>query len=262
MINLIKADLYRIFRGKGIYITLAFLFLLCFLQTIGEMESIGITSSSMEGMGDMTYQVVGRNVPFSIMRSIDNLLYLLLPVIVFISAVDFSSGTAKNVLANGVSRTQYYFSKLILAMLFCIVMAVGSIVISTLIVTALKGFGGAFDTAFITPVLKVFGLQLFLLMTVTSVGMFFSFTTRSTAKVNGLYMAFCLLPLLVIVLLFEVSESFSKLLDYELVMNIRMAANANSMAPAEIARMLSVGGVYLLLSLVGGIVVFRKCDIK
>lgn len=262
MINLIKADLYRIFRGKGIYITLAFLFLLCFLQTIGEMASIGITSSSMEGTTDAVYQMVGSNVPFAIMSSIDNMLYILLPVIIFISAVDFSSGAAKNVLASGVSRTQYYFSKLILSMLFCLAMAVGSIVIPTVIVSLFKGFGGSFDRAFIRQVLTVFGLQLFLLLTVTSIGTFFAFATRSTAKVNGLYLAFCLLPLLFIVLLFGISESFAKLMDYELVMNIRRAVNANSMAPGEIARIFSVGSVYLLLSIIGGLAIFRKCDIK
>lgn len=262
MMNLIKADLYRIFRGKGIYITFAFLILLCFLQTIGEMESIGISSSSMETVEDVIYQVVGRNVPFSIMQSIDNMIYILLPVIIFISAVDFSSGTAKNVLANGVSRTQYYFSKLILAMLFCIVMAVASIIIPTVIVTALKGFGGRFDLAYMGQVLKVFGLQLFLLLTVTSIGIFFAFTTRSTAKVNALYLAFCLLPLLIIVLLFGISESFAKLLDFELVMNIRKAATANSLAAGEIAQIFAVGSVYLSLSLVGSLALFRKCDIK
>jgi len=262
MINLIKADIYRVFRGKGIYITMGFLFALCILQSFGMMESIGISSASMEGAEEVVTGLSGKMVPMIMMRANDNLLYLLLPVIIFISAADFSSGTAKNVLANGVSRTNYYFSKLILSMLFCIVMSVLSIVIPTIIVTLLKGFGGGIDLEFFGQVFKAFSLQLFLLLAVTSLGIFFVFTTRSTAKVNGLYIAFCLVPMLLIVLMFGISEEFIKLLDYEMVMNIRMAANANTMTSLEIVRVIVFGISYLLFSMVGTILLFKKCDIK
>jgi len=262
MINLIKADVYRVFRGKGIYITMGFLFVLCILQSFGMMESIGISSENMEGAEEVVTQLTGKMVPMIMMRANDNLLYLLLPVIIFISAADFSSGTAKNVLANGVSRTNYYFSKLILSMLFCIVMSVSSIVIPTIIVTLLKGFGGGVDLEFVGQVFKAFSLQLFLLLAVTSLGIFFVFTTRSTAKVNGLYIAFCLVPMLLIVLLFGISEEFIKLLDYEMVMNIRMAAYANVMTSLEIVRVIGLGIAYMLFSLVGTLILFKKCDIK
>ena len=262
MINLIKADVYRVFSSKGIYITLGFLLTLCILQSFGWMESIGISSSSMEGIDAEITQLTGRMVPLIMMRSNDNLLYILLPLIVFIASVDFSSGTAKNVLANGISRTQYYFSKLILSMLFCIAMLVSSIVMSTIIVSIVKGFGSSIERELMIQILSVFSLQLFLLLAVTSVGIFFVFTTRSTSKVIGLYIAFCLVPMLVIVLLFGISEDFTKLLDYEMVMNIRMSANVNSMATYEIVRIVIVGSVYLVLSLAGGLLIFRKCDIE
>ncbi|XMB66303.1 ABC transporter permease subunit [Mycoplasmatota bacterium zrk1] len=262
MINLIKADIYRIFRGKGIYITIGFLLGLCSLQAFGGIDSLGVSSSSMEGIDEVIPLVTGRIAPLIMMRTNDNLLYLLLPIIIIISSVDFSSGTAKNVLVNGVSRSKYYLSKLVLTMLFCIILLVFSIVIPTIIISLLNGFGGEFDGEFIGQVLKAFSLQLLLFLAVTSIGIFFVFTTKSTAKVNGIYIAFCLVPMIIIVLLFNISEKFLKLLDYEVVMNIRMAANANSMSSGEIGRMILVGIVYLVLSLVGGLILFRKCDIK
>lgn len=262
MINLIKADLYRIFRSKGIYITTGLLLVLFVLQARGEIDSIGVSSSEMEGIEEVVQQLTGIIAPLIIMKGNDNLLYFLLPIIIFIASVDFSSGTAKNVLSNGVSRTKYYFSKLILSMLFCTVILASSIVIPTIIVTLMNGFGGEFDLEFISQVLNAFGLQLFLFFVVTSIGIFFVFTTKRTAAVNGLYIAFCLAPMLLIILLYSISEKFSKLLDYEMVMNIRIAANVNSMVSDEIIKIIIVGLVYLVTSLVGGLVLFRKCDIK
>jgi len=50
MVNLIKADIYRLLRSKGIYITMGFLVALCILQSFGMMESIGVSSASLEGL--------------------------------------------------------------------------------------------------------------------------------------------------------------------------------------------------------------------
>ncbi len=262
MINLIKADIYRLIRSKGIYITMGFLVALCILQSFGMMESIGVSSASIEGLEEVEPVFTGRMTPFTMMKSNDNLLYILLPIIIFISSVDFSSGTAKNVLANGVSRTHYYLAKLILSLIFCTITVIFSILIPTVIVTLLNGFGGRFDFVFISEVFGIISVQLLLLLAVTSIGVFFVFLTRSTAKVNALYMAFCLLPMLLIFLLVTISESFSNLLDYEMVMNIRLSAYVNSLAQTDVMRMIFVGILYIFLSTFVGLIVFKKCDIK
>lgn len=262
MINLIKADMYRIFRSKGIYITMALLLGLFVLQAFGEIGSIGISSDEMEGAEEIVQLLTGRTAPLNVMKANDNLIYFLLPIIIFISSVDFSSGTAKNVLSNGVSRTKYYFSKLILSMLFCTVILISSIVIPTIIVTLMNGFGGEFDWEYISQVLNVFALQLLLLFAVTSIGIFFVFTTKRTAAVNGLYIAFCLVPMLLILMLYTISEKFSKLLEFEMVMNIRRAAYVNLMTGDEIIKIIAIGLVYLIISLTCGLALFKKCDIK
>ncbi len=262
MINLIKSDIYRLLRSKGIYITIAFLIILCVLQSFGMMGSIGISSSSMEGLEETVKEITGRMTPFTMMKSNDNLLYILLPIIIFISSVDFSSGTVKNVLANGISRTCYYLSKLILSLVFCSIIVVTSILLPTVIVTILNGFGGSLDLAFVGKVINVVSVQLILLYAATSIGVFFVFVTRSTAKVNALYIAFCLAPMSVIFILISISEKFSKLLDYEMVMNIRLSAYVNSLVQEDVLRMILVGISYIFLSTFIGLIVFKKCDIK
>ena len=262
MTNLIKADLYRILRSKGIYITTTILLVLFVLQAFGEIGSIGISSDEMEGATEIVKGLTGRTAPLNVMRANDNLIYFLLPIIIFISSVDFSSGTAKNVLSTGVSRTKYYFSKLILSMLFCALILISSIVIPTTIVTFMNGFGGEFDWEYISEILNVFALQLLLLFAVTSVGNFIVFTTKRTAIVNGLYIAFCLVPAILILMLYSFSEKFYKLLEYEMIMNIRTSAYVNIMAGEEIIKIIAVGFVYLIVSLVCGLVLFKKSDIK
>lgn len=262
MINLIKADIYRIFRSKGIYITMTILLVIFVLQAFGEVGSIGISSDEMEGAEAVVQLLTGRTAPLNVMRANDNLLYFLLPIIIFISSVDFSSGTAKNVLSNGISRTRYYFSKLILSMLFCTLILISSIVIPTIIATFMNGFGGAFDWTYISQVLNVIALQQLLLFAATSIGIFFVFTTKRTAAVNGLYIAFCLVPMLLILTLYSFSEKFSILMEYEMVMNIRKAAYVNLMTGDEIIKVIAVGLVYFIISLACGLVLFKKCDVK
>ena len=58
------------------------------------------------------------------------------------------------------------------------------------------------------------------------------------------------------------SEKFSILLEYEMVMNIRRAANVNLMTGDEIIKIIAVGLVYLIISLSCGLGLFKKCDIK
>lgn len=262
MLNMIKADLYRIFHGKGIYITIGLLIIIWALQILPEtFGTIGMNIEDLNEVETVT-QLTGMNTPLKVMESTDNYLYFLLALIVFVAATDFSSGTAKNALSNGMSRVKYYFSKLILSSIFCVVLVLVSIIVPTFFVTLKSGFGGSIDSEYIFQLLKAVALQLFMFLSVTSVGVFLAFTTKRTVAVNGFYIAFCLVPMLIIVILMNVSDKFMKLLKYDVVMNIRSIAHIDVMTQNDVTRVLIIGSVYLLLSTMVGLLIFRKGDIK
>jgi ABC-2 type transport system permease protein len=205
---------------------------------------------------------VGSTAPFELMENTDNLLYFLLPFIVFIAAADFSAETAKNVLSNGMSRTKYYLSKLILSCVFCVLILLAQIVISIIAATALRGFGGTFGMEFLGRLLRPFSAQLFMCLAVNCVGMFFVFVTRRTAAVNGAYIAFCILPFLIMAILFQINDKLVFLFKYDVPTNVKMLAHIDLTESIDIIRAFTIGLFYIVASTLGGIAIFKKAEIK
>ena len=260
MQNIIRADLYRIFKSKGVYITSAVFLGLLFL-TLFTNGTIGVGTGIMpESLGDLS--VTGANAPFIAMEEADLLLYFMLPLVIFIACADFSSGTVKNVLSSGVSRSKYYASKLLLSCVFCVVLITAKVVIATASATLIHGFGGVFGIDYAVSVLKPFLMQLFLLISATCVCVFLVFTTKKTAAVNGIYIAWAFVPILILSMLMDVSENAVELMHYDLTLNIKAFANFTARTSEDISRALIICGFYILASTVMGIVLFNRSEIK
>ena len=280
MLNIIRADLYRILRGKGFYITLILLIAFIALNTgaqggvqlftvsyTGENEANTITTAVNENV--KIEKGIAPAVPTftgtESMSNTDLYLYFLLPFIVFIAAADFSTYTAKNVLSNGMPRVKYYFSKLILSGIFCLCILILNIlipiIITAIITSIIPNLNVNVDVNFVN-LIKPFFAQLFLCISVMCVGIFFIFTTKKTAAVNGAYIAFCFLPLMIMFILYQINNKLQFLFNYDVISNIRMFAEINTAASGDIIRAFAIGAFYMLASIIGGILIFRKSEIK
>ena len=261
MFNIMKADLYRLSRSKGVYITSVLLLSLIILQVAisrtVEVVSVG-SSGNSTGSGVFT----GSTAALEMIKATDTLLYFILPFILFIGCADFSSEAVKNVLSNGISRGKYYLSKLVLSCAISTVILSMYIVLPTIIGTSMNGFGGTFDMAFISSIMKPFLVQWLLCIAVTCVGVFFIFTTRKAATVNGAYLSFCMLPMILISMLSMIEDRFTELINYEILTNIRMLAYFDFLSPVDIIRAISIGVFYILASTLLGIFIFEKSEIR
>ncbi|MDR0294479.1 MAG: ABC transporter permease [Oscillospiraceae bacterium] len=276
MRNILRADIYRLVRGKSLYITFAVLLGVVLLQILsGANMNAGVSTGSfvemdnMENMmeaeinlDDLFHSPTGAEAPFQAMDVTSNILYFMLPLFVIIGTADFSSGGAKNTLSGGVSRAKYYASKLILSCIGCTLLLLVYVLFSTLLATAVNGFGGAFDGAFMSDVLKIFLPQLFLCLAGVCVGHFFVFLFQRSGAFTGVYIAFLLLPGIVIMLLTLVSDGFVRLYDYELTMNISSLTQISAMSAGEIARTVAVGTGYIIAAAIGGYALFKRAEIK
>lgn len=141
MINMIRADLYRIFRGKGIYI--AMLIMLAMIGasiynvgpgTVGMVEVDGVSTSQYSAengvLGDMSYEQVqnmstkefrkamlkvkGYELDRDILAVNMNMYYIFIFVIALVITTDFSGGCIKNTLSSAISRKRYFSSKAVL----------------------------------------------------------------------------------------------------------------------------------------------------
>ena len=134
MLNIIKSDLYRIFKGKAIYIAIIFILILaaisCFEMSPG---NIGITTSSDEQpliedkeLLEKVYETNSLLETRKLMKEYGafpldkaqlganaNLYYFCIIVVVIVLVTDLSNSTAKNTLSSAISRKKYYLSKLI-----------------------------------------------------------------------------------------------------------------------------------------------------
>lgn len=269
MMNLMKADVYRIFRGKGIYITICLLLVMYVLQAIGEFGSIGINVSSTEQgkqvtevLQPTTAALLGSQAPIYLLKTADNYLYFLLALIVFIAAADFAAGTTKNVLSSGVSRLEYFASKLILAWGAGILLVIMGAIIPTVLISIQNGFGQSVDKGWLALTLQAYSMQLLYFMAIIGVGVFVAFWTKKTAAVITLYICFCMVPVTIIGLLAMTSDRFVKLFKYDFILNIRNLADIQFFTTSDYQRVMMIGLIYLVVSVVGGYQVFRKCDIK
>lgn len=263
MLNIIRADLYRLIRGKCIYITFILFIAFTCLQTAfpGEV-TIGISTELLKEAVKLPGEVSGSLAPFEVMTYSENIIFFMLSIIFVLTATDFSSGAIKNILANGVSRIKLYASKLILASLFCIIMFTSGIVASILVATVLNGFGGIITGGYLLSVWKPFAVQLLLLIASVGIGTAIIFISKKGSVLNALYIAFFLVPTLIILLLMNISGIFEDLMKYDFITNLKLLPNINLIAASDIVRALLVGIAYIAASTVLGIRIFKKSEIK
>ena len=278
MRNMLKADLFRIFKGKGVYITLIIFIALIILAVVNNSASgMGV---NIEGMAtpeareiihndDGSIVVIdhrdhvtltGKTAPLPMAQGTDILIYILLPFIVFIAAADFSHGTVKNLM--GTSRIKYYLSKLILTGISCVLIFLLYILLSITAATIMNGFGGTFDLQFILDIAKIYLPQIFLLFAYSCIGVFLAFTFKRTAILNSIYIAFSVVPAILIMILTNINQKFAYLMNYDLLSSMKLFGYPDNVVSHDLARAMLLGLAYILITTVGGILLFRKSEIK
>jgi len=277
MTNVIKADLYRIFRGKALYITFAIVAVIFILFRGVGILGVTIGGSPMNAQGAMIdNQFNGMQAPSIAMMIMDFLAYFVLALVIFIVSNDFSAGTVRCALSVDVSRTKYYVSKLITTIAFCVALACFSIVVPTILGSIADGFGGEMSGEYILSILIPFGVQLFLLISLTCVGVFFAITTKNNTATTVLFLTFAMLPDVVIQYYLDFTTYRAGVLDaaveyeaglgrlsiYSITGSIRSMQFASDLSDPTVMLTLAIGAFYLLASIIAGIALFRKSAIK
>jgi len=277
MMNVIKADLYRIFRGRMLYITFGIVAIIFILFRGAGMLGVTIGGSLMNAQGTrIENQFNGMEAPFIPMMLMDFLAYLILAVIIFVVSSDFSSNTVRNTLSTDVSRIKYYLSKLITAVVFCIALASFSVIVSTILGSLADGFGGELSGEYIVSVLKPFGAQLFLLICLTCVGVSFAMITKNTTATAVSFLAFAIVPDIVIQYYLDFATYRSGVLDaaaqyeiglgelsvYSITGSIRNMVFATDLPRTTVILTLTISAFYAVASTIIGILLFRRSAIK
>lgn len=279
MLNIIKSDLYRVFRGKAIYIAIAFILILasvsCFAMSPGH---IGFASSSIEETDydneellEKLYETDSIIETREIMKEYGsfpldksqlganaNLYYFFIIVVVIVLVTDLSNSTAKNTLSSAISRKKYYFSKLItclgLGTVLILINNYGSYVINLIM-------NGKEFSAGILEITKLTILQLPILYAIISVLVCIGFCFRKTGTFNSITIPLIMVVQLVIMgvaTLFHLDGA--NILNYEFQYIIgNLVANPSN---TYILKTLALAIFYIIVFNVIGYSVFRKTEIK
>lgn len=277
MINMMKADLYRILKGKAIYIVILIIILLSTVSIIGLSAGhigLGISSSNMmedtemakelmeakslkdvrrvmknQGSFPLDKEEIGQNV---------NLYYLFIVIVVMILCTDFSNKTVKNTLSSAISRKKYYLSKLIL------IFGISTI----LILFHNYGFyianylinGKEFSSS-LTDVTKITIIQLPLIYGIISLLVCFAFLFKKTSTFNTISIPFIMAIQLIVI---GITSLFKWKADwfYNYELQFALANLANNPTGSYLIKCIGLGIIYIIIFNLIGYYAFIKSEIK
>lgn len=279
MISLIKSDLYRIFKGKAVYITTLITILFIILNTfqltpgwIGVNNSIldqnteqHISKKDQEKIYKANSIIEERKImkkyPYEVDKAIlganANLYYLFIVIIVIVITTDFSNNTIKNTISSTIARNKYYFSKLITAILLCTITIIinnyGTYFINILI-------NGPKFSSNLIEITKITIYQLPLMYGIISLLLSISTITKKTSTFNTitipLIMTFQLL-ILGFISLFKVNHNIL-LYEYQVALyNLTFSKDST-----YIFKIALLGIIYIIIFNTIGYNFFKKTEIK
>jgi len=262
MMNLMRADIYRIIRGKSLYITFAAIFALNLLSISAMLDVQVLRVGPMPALEQQAMRFNGANIAEVLYNRTYNLIFFLLPLLIAVAAPIFSNGTVKNDIAWGVSRTKLYFSKLLCGAALCALMLLFYVSSGMVVATVFHGFGDI-ASGFWVGLLQTLGMQLFMLLAMSCIGIFLMFTTKRTSAVVSAYITFAAAPIIIVAILMDVANiNPVRLLDFDILLTIRRLGFMGQMEASEIRTALGVGTAYMFLTTAAGIMLFRKAEIK
>ncbi|MDR1794958.1 MAG: hypothetical protein LBR25_06155 [Erysipelotrichaceae bacterium] len=242
MMNLIKADFYRLVKTKMFYITL--------LLSIGftVVQDLSYLSREPISAGNLTKLAAGNS---------DFLWYFILIFSLSMMANDFTLKTHKNVLTSGLSRTGYYLGKGVFLALLAFLVLFTHFSLSYVLGYLSAGAGAL---SFFS-ILISFGLQYLLTLAVVAFLTFvIVFTQKGTATIFATIL-FITAPMIAIRLLQRVLPVLSNLIPFDLRFNM-LAALSQSVQSGDLLRMILVPLFWILAFNFAGIWYFGKLDIK
>ena len=278
MINMIKADFYRVLKGKGIYFAFAIIILLAAIDIyFVEPGTFGVrieTGTVIENeLSDMSYDEIGEMSMSEYRRimlntegyALDkeilaynvNLYYPFIFIAAIFITADFSGSCIKNTLSSSISRKKYFFSKLVAVFLCCLILFFLNtyIVYFANIIFNTKNLASDIGT-----VTKITLLQIPPILALVSMLTGIAFMLKRTASYNGVAIPFMMVVQLLLMLLSALFKIPQELFNYELQgMIVKITTDPS---PEFVLKSYAVCAAIIIIFNLAGWLAFRKAEIK
>ena len=283
MINMLRADFYRLVRSKGIYIAMLILLMMTgisiyFVQPayvglsdsalsaeataeiqseLDEMSYEEIQALSVSELREIMLRTQGYEFDRAMLSSNMNLYYIFIFFAAIILTVDFSGSSVKNTLASAISRNKYYCAKLSFISICCTAI----LFLNTYIVYfANIWFNNKNLASSLGTVTQISLLQLPPMLALASILTGIGFMVKRTAVFNTITIPLIIVLQIVLNLaatIFKIKEEY---LYYEFQLMIgKLASNPSD---SYVLHSYLVCAVVIIVFNVLGYLSFKKAEIK
>lgn len=277
MLNIIKSDLYRIFRGKAIYVILIIISLLTVVNVVGlSAGHVGINTGSNISLEDtellqelsnakslteyrsilksqgafaLDMDIVGKNI---------NLYYIFIVIVVTVLTVDFSNKSIKNTLSSAINRKKYYLSKLFLTLGLCTFIVLFNNYFSYFLNLIVNGH--QFSSSFI-DITRLTIIQMPLIYGIISLLVCLAFVFKKTSMFNTVSIPFIMAIQLLVM---GITNLFKIKADWFYNYEVQFALNnlANNPANNYVLKCILLGFAYIIIFNLIGYYSFKNTEIK
>lgn len=251
MINLLRADIYKLFRNKSIYIcsglSCVFLIMTLFIKYFA-YSYIGERDTMINSFPD-------------IFRG--NLITLLAIVVSILVSFDFSKGTVKNYISKGFKREEVYVSKFIVSFITFLLFVLVNFLMFCIVSPFLFNFG-EFTQSVAIGLFRMIGLEMLAFIAIISVFVFISMLIRT---LNGAIAVNLSLPFFASIMLSLISSIVNKLLKIEFnvgeyfVFNYPIILAKYSLENSLVIKSVFVSLATIAVTTLLGIIIFKKRDV-
>ncbi len=281
MINIIKSDFYRIFRGVAIYIGILMILVMAGIgiyniepgyigmvssknfedtnydEVLSEVTTDEMRSMTLADYRHLMMKVEGYKLDKAILGTNMNLYYVFIFVAALAVTVDFSGSSIKNTLSSAISRKKYYISKIIFVNLLCIMILAAN---TYFVYFANLIFNGERFASDLGTVTKITVMQIPPVMALAAILTGIAFITLRTAFYNTVTIPFIMVFQIVLSLAGAAFSIKDEYLDYEIQIMLGNLAYSPT-SSYVIHSYILCGGLMVFFYLIGWLS-FRKAEIR
>lgn len=252
MINIMRADLYKIRKSKVILcIVSGLILILCIGNFIGEMTIISDTLN----LNDVDYSIKGSKIAIEVLKESGVLVLLMIPLVLNIFNSDFKNNMVKNIITYKYSRTQIILSKWLLCTIMTGLFILGYATIGLLMNAIFNKMQVNIDIADFIRVFQIAILQLPIYAGFIGIIMLIGVVFKSNTAVVS------------VIFLYHIGVSIGagliswiNIAAYEPITCLDKAAYLVSISMNEIIQIIGVGLSMVIISLISCLYLYNKKD--
>ena len=267
MINVIKSDFYKLFRGKAFYICGAIAAVWAALSIF--IQDFAIKANFMMELDSEMMQMLGLNGISAISFGVGASSLLVAIIMSMFISSEFSFGTMKNIASRGISRANIYLSKVIIGAFAVVVYTLICAITAFATGSILWGSTGELTRTVYLDIFRMIGLYMLAEFAMQCVFMMIGFLIRSTGGVISVNLSIMIVfPAVVLTFINHAVRNWLNFPDFAAAKYWPVGYTGgtfltlNAIPKDELITGLLVCAAYIIIPTLIGLFTFQKRDIK